>query len=641
MTNKEVKDKDNSVFAGISDLLDGKAKIKPRSKGRVQLDLAPNPVIFIESPDFLDGPELHYPQYAVVRDFFELLCPYCNDVEEVRVKDDDRSGEILLEYGTCPRCGFSKFTQMSDFNNYNELIGVVGMRAGKSVLVACMAAAILHELICVENLQEKLGLVKNQVVDGAFVAASGEQASETIYGHFRGFYDDSPWFQNYRKRLMDLELSDPDLRRGQLYWETEKSIFFKDKHILIKALNSNSGSIAGKTRIFAVIDELSRMDAGESKRSATEVYRVLKRSLVTVKSAVERLRNNGVYTVPDARMFCISSPMFEDDKSMQLLKTAEKNNKMFSFKRTTWEFNPDITKEDLAEEFAADPIGAERDYAANPPGGENPFVQNPNIIEICIDTSRGNMFMVKEDFFEETIKGVTFKYVKPILLDFSWKNLSDYVIHCDPGHKDDSFCIAIGHLDAGLVVMDGAIECRPIPKNNRQQLEPREVYFPAMTDIITKLARKLTLKYISYDRWNSTEQIQQLRQSGILAFQKNINREDHVKFLNSMMNRSISFPRRENEIIDPSAIRNLPCSLALQELRRLEDNGVVVDHPPGGSNDMVQCYVGVHRLLTHPDDVINMREVAKDAQNSHNRYKIKSIGQVVRLPVKGCGVPRR
>ena len=641
MTNKEVKDKDNSVFAGISDLLDGKAKIKPRSKGRVQLDLAPNPVIFIESPDFLDGPELHYPQYAVVRDFFELLCPYCNDVEEVRVKDDDRSGEILLEYGTCPRCGFSKFTQMSDFNNYNELIGVVGMRAGKSVLVACMAAAILHELICVENLQEKLGLVKNQVVDGAFVAASGEQASETIYGHFRGFYDDSPWFQNYRKRLMDLELSDPDLRRGQLYWETEKSIFFKDKHILIKALNSNSGSIAGKTRIFAVIDELSRMDAGESKRSATEVYRVLKRSLVTVKSAVERLRNNGVYTVPDARMFCISSPMFEDDKSMQLLKTAEKNNKMFSFKRTTWEFNPDITKEDLAEEFAADPIGAERDYAANPPGGENPFVQNPNIIEICIDTSRGNMFTVKEDFFEETIKGVTFKYVKPILLDFSWKNLSDYVIHCDPGHKDDSFCIAIGHLDAGLVVMDGAIECRPIPKNNRQQLEPREVYFPAMTDIITKLARKLTLKYISYDRWNSTEQIQQLRQSGILAFQKNINREDHVKFLNSMMNRSISFPRRENEIIDPSAIRNLPCSLALQELRRLEDNGVVVDHPPGGSNDMVQCYVGVHRLLTHPDDVINMREVAKDAQNSHNRYKIKSIGQVVRLPVKGCGVPRR
>jgi hypothetical protein len=160
---------------------------------------------------------------------------------------------------------------------------------------------------------------------------------------------------------MDLEIVDPDLRRGDLYWQTEKMIHFKEKYIRIKSLTSNSGSIAGKTRIFSVIDELSRMDSGESKRGATEVYRVLKRSLITIKAAVERLRQKGDYSVPDARMFCISSPMFEDDKSMLLLKQAEKTDKMFAFHRTTWDFNPDISKEDLADEFASDPIGAERD----------------------------------------------------------------------------------------------------------------------------------------------------------------------------------------------------------------------------------------------------------------------------------------
>jgi hypothetical protein len=553
----------------------------------------------------------------------------------------DRAGEILLDYGICAKCGFNKYENPEAFNHYNEMVGVVGMHGGKSVLVACMSAAILHELICVENLQDKLGLVKSQEIDGAFVAASGEQASETIYGHFRGFYDNSPWFQDYRKKLMDLEITDPDLRRGDLYWETEKSILFKEKRIRIKSLTSNSGSIAGKTRIFAVIDEISRMDAGESRRSATEVYRVLKRSLITIKSSVERRRQNGDYQIPDARMFCISSPIFEDDKAMQLLKIAEKNHKMFSFHRTTWEFNPDITKEDLAEEFATDPIGAERDYAANPPGAENPFVTNPTIIEICVDKNRVNTVSTREDFFEEELEGYKFKYVKPIILNVAYKNLFDYVIHCDPGHKGDSFGLAIGHREGEKVLIDGAIECRPIPKNNRQGLDPREVYFPAMTDLILDLSKKLSIRYVSYDRWNSTEQIQRLRKGKILAFQKNINREDHMRFLSTMVNRSIGFPNRENEFLDPSIARSMPCSKALWELKKLNDNGQKVDHPVGGSSDMVQCYVGVHRLLLHAEEVITPQEMQKAQRNRMGRYNSGNVGQVIRLPQKGSRLQRR
>lgn len=624
------------IFAGIAGLLDGKVNVKPRTTGRIQLELAPNPIVFIESPKFLDGPQLHYPQFSVARDFFELLCPECNDIDRIHTKDDiPREDQALFQFGICPKCGFSKADNYKRFNYYNELIGVVGMRGGKSVLVACLAAAILHELLCVDNLQEKLGLVRSQEVDGAFVAASGEQASETIYGHFRGFYDESPWFQEYKKRLLDLEITDPNLRRGSLYWETDKYILFKEKHIRVKSLTSNSGSIAGKTRIFAVIDELSRMDAGESKRSATEVYRVLKRSLLTIRAKVDRARRNGEYNIPDARMFCISSPMFEDDKSMQLLKQAEKSEKMFAFCRTTWEFNPDITKEDLADEFASDPVGAERDYAANPPGAENPYVKNTAIIEVCVDKVRSNMFDLREVFFEDAVENYKFKYVKPEILNIRWKNLLEYVIHCDPGQKADSFCLAIGHKENNRVFIDGAIECRPIPKNNRQGMEPRDVFFPAMTDLIIKLAMTLDLKYVSYDRWNSTEQIQRLRQSKILAFQKNIGRDDHIRFLNSMTESAISFPARENEILDPMITRGMPCAKALGELKRLNDNGVKVDHPPGGSSDMIQAYVGVHRLLMHPDQVITLQEMQRSAKRGNFSQSDKRLGSVFKLPPKG------
>ena len=642
--------KNGDIFEGISGLLNGQVQVKPRSKGRVQLELAPNPLEFIESPKFLDGPELHYPQYAVVRDFFELLCPKCNDLEDiysnidpkmVELPDDatrkERDKQILFRHNICPKCGFNKMQNPRQFNNYNELIGVVGMRGGKSVLVACMSAAIIHELLCVDGLQERLGLVKSQEIDGAFVAASGEQASETIYGHFRGFYDNSPWFQNYRRALLDLEILDSNLRRGDLYWATEKSIHFKEKHIRIKSLTSNSGSIAGKTRIFAVIDELSRMDAGDSKRSATEVYRVLKRSLITIKASVDRLRRAGIYNVPDARMFCISSPMFEDDKSMLLLKQAEKSDKMFAFHRTTWEFNPDISKEDLADEFATDPLGAERDYGANPPGAENPLVMNTNIIEICVDKHRDSNFLIREVFFDEVLDGFKFDYVKPEIVDFKYKNLLEYVIHCDAGQKQDSFCLAMGHLNEDVVVIDGAVECRPIHKNNKQGLDPREVYFPAMTDIILKLSRTLSIRYVSYDRWNSTEQIHKLRTRKILAFQKNLSRDDHVRFVNSMAASKLSFPARENDFIDPTIARNMPCSKALWELKRLNDDGQKVDHPTGGSSDMIQCYIGVHRLLLHPEEVISIPELRKEQMKQRIRgSRRRKIGKVIKLPPKGA-----
>jgi hypothetical protein len=628
---------EEDIFSPIADLLRGKPKPRPMSRGRVQLERAPNAIVFIEHPDYLAGPQLHYPQFEVVRDFFELLCPICNDVERIRSANDvSREEQMLFEYDVCPKCNINKNSIRDEFSYYNEMIGVVGMRGGKSVLVACMAAYMLHELLCIDDLQAKLGIVRSQEIDGAFVAVSMEQAAETIYGHFRGFYDESPWFQGYKKSLMDIEVADSGLHRGDLYWETERYIYFKEKRIRIKSLTSNSGSIAGKTRIFAVIDELSRMDAGESKRSANEVYRVLKRSLLTIKAAVDTLRQKGDYSIPDARMFCISSPMFEDDKSMQLLKLAGASKKMFAFHRTTWEFNPEISKELLADEYAHDPIGAERDYGANPPGAINPFIRNPDIVEICIDDKRGNTLSIRETNYDERIKGITFSYIKLLLENVQYGNLHDYAIHADPGQKTDSFCFAMGHMEGPVVIIDGAMEARPIPKNNRQRLMPREVHFPSITDIILQLSGKISLRMLSYDRWNSTEQIHRLRNAGVLSFQRNIIREDYLNFLNAMISGRIRFPKRENDYADPFTYRMMPCAKAMLELKRLNDDGVRVDHPEGGSSDMIQCFVGVQRLLAHPENVIDTQELNKMNKAQGLKHSLsRKMGRVIHLPPKG------
>ena len=629
---------DDDPFSSISELMSGQVSVKPRSYGLVRLERAPNPVEFIESPEFLAGPSLYYPQFEVVRDFFELLCPQCNNIQRIRSHNDiPREEQILFRFDVCPKCGMNKYSMIDELYFYNEMVGVVGMRGGKSVLVACMAASMLHELLCIDNLQEKLGLVRNQEIDGAFVAVSGEQTSETIYGHFMGFYLDSPWFQNYKKALINLERLDPNLRRGDLYWETDKFLWFREKNIRIKTLSSNSGSIAGKTRFFAVIDELSRMDQGGSKRSAKEIYRVLKRSLTTIKAKVGRLRERGVYDIPDARMFSISSPLHQGDEAMNLLKTSEKNLKMFAFHRSTWEFNPDISKEDLADEYAADPVGAERDYGANPPGAESPFLRNPVVVEVCIDDNRSNGIVAKESYFEETIRGIRFAYIKMEFKSVIRTNLNEYVIHCDPGRVGDSFAFAMGHMENGLSIIDGAVEARPIPRMNKMGLEPREVYFPSMVDLIIKIGTMVALRFVSYDRWNSTDQIQRLRAEGIMSYNADINREDHIRFLQAMNEKTIRFPKREDEYQDPTIARNMPCSKALFELKRLEDTGTKIDHPKMGTNDVIQCYIGVHKLLTHPEDVIE--HYSNKRSGRHMNLSNRNLGRVIHLAPKG--IPRR
>lgn len=635
MTDENAK---SDIFAGLEGMINGTVAptSKQSSEGTIRLVKAPNAVAFIESPEYLNGPELFPVQYQIVRDFFELLCPHCNDGDRIRAKEDvPREDQILFEYDVCPKCGLRKKDVVDQLYLYNELTGVMGMRSGKGVLVACMSAAIIHELLCIENLQKRLGLVKKQEIEAAFVAASGTQASETVWGHFIGFYEGSPWFQELRKNLMDLELADPDLRRGNLYKEGERAgIYYKFKNIRLKPLHSNSASLAGKTRIFAVIDELSRFDMTDSKRSATEVYRVMKHSLLTIKASVSRLRQRGIHDIPDARMFCISSPIFSEDKMMQLLKQAQSQEKMFAFRRATWEANPDITKEDLADEYMSDPLGSERDYGANPPGAENPFIDDPNLIEVCIDKNRSSVFTFRERLFRQEVEGIIFNYITVEIMNVDFRNLVDYVICCDPGRANDSFALSMGHLDLdnGNVIIDGSLEVRPIPKGNREGKDPHKVHFPSMAEIIMKLKRVVSLKAVSFDRWQSLSDIDRLRADKILAVGANLDRDDHVKFAEAMRSRKISFPRREHELQDPRIHRNMPVAKALLELKMLNDDGKKVDHGSSGTNDIIQTWVAIHRLLKTPEKVINPKEMIKDRRRrlAGSRFN-RRTGRVVHL----------
>lgn len=631
------------IFSSLDKIINKETEEQTKDQAiGVKLERPPNHIVFIESPKFLNGPNPLWPdQYIILRDFFELLCPICNDIERIRRKNDvPREEQVLFEYNVCPKCGTRKADLIDALNFYYSFNGVIGMRSGKTTTVAAMLAAHTADVLLIDNVCEKLGLVKTQALEGTFVAAASEQASDTIWGQFKGMYDASPWYQSYKFQLQEIEKRGislgpgmPRIKPGDLYWETDSSVEWVHKRLKLKSVSTNASTQAGRTRIFAAIDELAKLDSGESKHSATEVYRVLENSLFTVRNAVANLRKQGNVEMPEGIMFSISSPLFKTDKSMSILEDAKIDRRIYGVKKATWEFNPTTKRDDFSAIYARDPIGAERDFGANPPGAENPFITDDNWIRQCIDYDRKSVFGLKEVYFDMETENardkIIYNFLKIDVIGMTHNTLNEYVIHADPGEMHDSFCIAMGHLDENEVcIIDGAIEIRPIPKGNKEGLEPRSVHFPSATNIILGISRKVQLSVVTYDRWNSIEQIHRLIDNGTTSIGQNLNRDDHINFLGGLRSRQVSLPSPEVDVLDPSKIRNVPCAKAIYELSKLNDNGVKVDHPPYGSNDMIQCYIGVYRALKH-GDTLHFRKVKRGG--GINKMRRPPLGIPVKL----------
>ena len=142
-------------------------------------------------------------------------------------------------------------------------------------------------------------------------------------------------------------------------------------------------------------DEIAYFDheAGSKKIriSAHEVYIALERSLLTVRTAATRLIENGHNDVPTAYFCNISSPSSFQDMIMTLVRQSEGSSKTFGLSRATWEMNPFIKEDDLAEEFRKDPMAAMRDYGAQPPLSARPFITNQNFLMKAMTTKRNGI----------------------------------------------------------------------------------------------------------------------------------------------------------------------------------------------------------------------------------------------------------
>jgi len=523
--------------------------------GRALAVPAANAIEWCIGENWCHSPDLYeyYGSYQTIRDYFQLRCPTCNPTGS-----DFRSGqpgdcwgrsqmylesEVLLVWDsdnledTCPKCGTtrSEFVEDGLLLNYNQMHLLIGMRAGKSMTAALMGTYYEHRILTLAHswkggLHGYLGISKAETFELTFLAASDVQSQDTIWTKFNGFRANSPWFRKYVPWV--IQQAESQTRIGMRPWRYDEAVkTIRNEHprvrLVINSLNSNSSSQAGRTRIGSLVDELARMKQTDGPQGAAEVYRTQEASLQTVRAHVTEY--GGLPWL--GSMISVTSPISRDDEAMRLYRRAGQITGMYSQKFATWEFNPKQGRSNFIINYQKDPVGAERDFGANPPGAATPLVYDERrFIDTVVDVGRKPM--ARFDYYNRTA-GTGDKYIAVRLghCDVHVDRTPRYIA-VDAGWNFDSFSFAIGHpefvVDADgnerkITVVDDVV--RIVPEIGT------EVYFPSVVDTIGMLRFRVRLSGVEFDRWNSVQPIQEIREFGIPAEQHSMKDKDFIDWM--------------------------------------------------------------------------------------------------------------
>lgn len=632
---------------------------------------APNAIEWVVGSKWCDMPSLYqiFRQYQVIRDLFELRCPTCN---EGGIEDGDKGdcwgksqteleGEVLLtwhadyEEDVCPKCHTtrSEFTEDGLFKGYNQLHLLIGQRAGKSVCAGMIGTYVEHRLITLGmtypgGLHKYFSSMKRDPFEMTFLASTDVQSVDTIWAKYTALRGESPWFKRYTpwvKAQQSIQ-SVPSGMKPWMYKETDKKIInqYPGIGLICNSLNSNAPGLRGRTRPCAFADEISHMNQTDSTHSATEIYRALERSLRTCRSGVRA--NGGLPWL--GMMASVSSPVSRKDKGWELMMTSDRVDSMYAKHYPTWQFNPKITRADLNDEFEKDPVGAERDYGANPPGAEHPLIHDESKFKnTAIDFElEPTIEFQLYDYADRT--GQIYAAAKVSAAAFDTMHKPRFIA-VDAGATFDQFALTVAHTESdeqgrNVTVVDAV--CRILARPGV------EIRFQSIVDIVDKLKSYMPVARVEFDRWESIQVIQQIRDLGVFAEKKTTTKRDYVTFKIDAFEGLVKLlPPGDDEYkhgIDTFVWTRDPPSLshaaaAIYEICGLQqdpDTGEVRNPSKGkrrgwDSNDIAQTLVHVHTMCsgqgyTEKQDDRSRRAARKRAEEGGKNWNNR--GSLTRSP---------
>jgi hypothetical protein len=459
-------------------------------------------------------------------------------------------------------------------SKYTEVIFLAGIGGGKSFTSSVVISYLTYWIACLKNPQAFFNLAPDTRIALMNMSTSGPHAMDVVFGEVKARIDNSPWFKNKFPY-------DPEVKTRLAF----------PKNIYILPGNSQETTFEGYNIFGGVIDEADSHKKTEDKDYAEVGYNAIKRRITS------RFFNRGLLVI-------IGSPKSVYGFLVTKYHMAENKARTYRVWKATWELFDETTfgKErfqykglsipmEYKEDFDESPELALRDLAARPSFAVEPFFSKSDALndkEVIsgLDPFEGYKFVLPNSQFE-------------LANWFVGDDKNPRYVHVDLGidrERGDKCGFAMGKI-LGYTDFRRDIneEEKPIVQIELllriESIEGGEIQISDIRKFIYYLIenRGFNIVKVTYDGFQSTESIQQLKNKGINAGILSVDKD------------TTAYEDLREAIYDGRAKYYLyhPFLLEAQQLEIID--GKRVDHPVKGSKDVTDAVAGVFESLITGD----------------------------------------
>ena len=498
---------------------------------------------FVTSPEYLGLPKLSEYQYTLI----------------------EKSSQVYKESTLIKLFGEEEGQRMYK-QTANEIVAQLGKGSGKDYCSTISVAYIVYLLLCLKDPAHYYGKPPGDSIDIINIAINAQQANNVFFKGFRTRIDKSPWFTGK-------------------YTEKASEIKF-NKNITVHSGHSEREAWEGYNVIVVILDEISGFSVEnttghEQAKTGSAIYEMYRASVDSrfpdygkvILLSFPRYKNDYIQqryddVVADKEIvvrshhFKLDSDLPDGTEGNEFDIEWEEDHilnykypRMYALKRPTWDVNPTRKIDDF------------KVFACMPTEAIDAFFKSREKIERAF--SNGAIAVDEFGRFENW---------------FAPDPDKEYFLHVDLAQKHDHCAVAMAHVQkwVNVKVTDTYSQPAPIVEIDAVRYwtptPDKSVDFTEVKDYILSLRTKgFKVRVCTFDRWNSHDMMQQLKQYGINTETLSVAKKHYDDMAMVVAEDRLSGP----------AIK-----LLIDELLQLKIMRDKVDHPRKGSKDLADAVCG-------------------------------------------------
>jgi hypothetical protein len=460
----------------------------------------------------------------------------------------------------------------------NEVVAQLGKGSGKDYCSTISVAYIVYLLLCLKDPASYYGKPPGDSIDIINIAINAQQANNVFFKGFKNRVTHSPWFAGK-------------------YFEKASEIKF-DKNVTVYSGHSEREAFEGYNVLVAVLDEISGFaldstSGHDQAKTASGIYDMYRASVDSrfpdygkvILLSFPRFKNDYIQqrydeiisekeVISRSHKFKLDPELPENTVGNEFeifwdedQIVSYKYPRVYAIRRPTWEVNPTRSIEDFKIAFYRDVTDALGRFACMPPEAIDAFFKSREKVEMAFN----DLSIAVDGFgrFEEW---------------FQPEEDKEYFIHVDLAQKHDHCAVSMAHIEkfVSVKVTDTYSQPAPIVKVDAVMYwtptSDKSVDFGEVRDYILSLrSRGFNIRVCTFDRWNSHDMMQQLKQYGINTETLSVAKKHYDDMAMVVLEERINGP-------------HIPLLVdELLELRIMRDK---VDHPRKGSKDLADAVCG-------------------------------------------------